>query len=62
MFEAGGVGVLGLDGGVGVGAIIDTDVVRDPGLYSLASESENPVSGVAVTVTVPLEPAVTVIV
>ena len=54
--------MLGLDGGVGVGAIIDTDVVRDPGLYSLASESENPVSGVAVTVTVPLEPAVTVIV
>ena len=45
-----------------LGATILIETVRLPGLYSLASESEKPASGVAVTVTVPLLPAVTVIV
>ncbi len=45
-----------------LGATILIETVRLPGLYSLASESEKPASGVAVTVTVPLLPAVTVMV
>ena len=54
------VGVVGFDG-VELSSIIDTETLLEPGLYSFASASENPAVGVAVIVTTPLFPAVTVI-